>query len=98
MTDDQKALPDLQDATLSHDALLLYLDELIQAQVAVQVNIKGAARVRPTQLVGLPQLKEAVEKKEIHAAQLRYRYQGINWIDTVTLHEQGARLVRMQVA
>ena len=98
MTDDQKALPDLQDATLSHDALLLYLDELIQVQVEVQVNIKGAARVRPTHLVGLSQLREAVEKKEIHSAQLRYCYQGIKWVDTVMLQEQGARLVRMQIA
>ena len=93
----EMALPDLQGAMLSSDALMRYLDELIGAQVEVVITIKGASQARQAPGEGLSQLREALVKREIHSAQLRYRYQGAHWVDTVMLQAEGARLVRMQV-
>ncbi len=92
------SLPDLQDAELTDEALGSYLDELIGTKVKVQINVKGSVHTRSLHFESLAKLKEAFTRKSIHAAQLRYHYQGIDWVDTVLRKAQGARLVRMPLS
>jgi hypothetical protein len=89
-------LPDLQDELIGQDQFVAYLEELSNAGVAVEVRVRGGPRARPKGGVQLVELAASFGTQEIHAAQLRYVYQGSSWVDTATNAPGGVRLVRMK--
>jgi hypothetical protein len=88
-------LADLQDAELDRETLDQLFFDLSQLAQLVEVRVKGAvdgyaAEAQPTLEKASTLLAEGF------AVQLRYIYQGSEWIDTLLPLEGGARLIRVR--
>jgi hypothetical protein len=89
-------LPDLQDAVLGVSQMRVYLEELDSLGCPVKVRVKSAFQQRPRTL-SLGDIGRALERGEIHSAQLRYRFEGTAWVDTLMRTARGIRLVRLDL-
>ena len=89
-------LPDLQEVVLGAEELAGYLAELAASRSRVEVRVKTTQTGQARQFA-LEDLSAAFARGEIASAQLRYRYQGTTWADTLLQGSDGTRLVRIDL-
>jgi hypothetical protein len=92
-----ESLPALQDALLDGDtleALFRDLGGLVELQ---EILLKGASRSHALEhAASLEEARTALSQGAVIGVQIRYRYQGSDWWDTLLRTPQGIRLVRIQ--
>ncbi len=94
-TDDELALPDLQDAVLTPDVLSSLLNDVEQCTELLEVRIKARAHAHSS--ASQPRLSDVPAHLGAgHAVQLHYRHNGQQWMDTLLPVADGVRLVRVQ--
>lgn len=91
-------LPELHAAALDPGTLAALFDDLERAAEAVEVRLKGAAAGHAA--AGAVPLREAerlLVEGRVRGVQVRYRWAGAAWCDTLLRGADGVRLVRMEV-
>ena len=97
MTAPAEALPALQDALLDGDTLDALFRDLAGLVELQEILLKGASRSHALERpVSLEEARAALAEGAVVGAQIRYRYQGSDWWDTLLRTPQGIRLVRIQ--
>lgn len=95
-TPDAEALPSLQQADLDAETLARLVSDIQGLAVVDEVVLKGGgALMASPQRVTLTEAVEALQGGRIQGVQVRYRYQGQAWWDTLLRVPQGIRLVRI---
>lgn len=89
-------MPQLQQADLDPATLDALFADLAQCAQIDEVLVKGAADGRAGRLAGLEQARAALAAGA-RAVQIRYRWQGATWLDTLMRTPQGVRIVRTAV-
>jgi hypothetical protein len=88
----------MNDAILGPDEVRQLFDDLDHHAQVLDVRLKGGSR----SLAGeggctLGEARGAIAGRTARAAQVRYRYQGDLWVDTImVLNQGGVRLVRVR--
>ena len=92
-------LPPIHDALLTPPAIdALFGDlELLAEGLEIVVRSPGIRRGAPTNLT-LVAARAALSAGTVAAMQLRYRFDGAEWCDTLTPTATGARLIRIDVS
>ena len=90
-------LPDVQESVVDAATIDRLFFDLSQLAEIVDVKIKAAkeayaSAAAPT----LTAARAALAARHALGVQLRYRYQGVEWIDTLFAVADGFRIVRMQ--
>jgi hypothetical protein len=90
-------LADLQDAILEPETLRqLLFDIETQAQL-IEIRVKGGATAQASAGVRtLSAARSLLESGGVLGVQLRYRWRGFEWWDTLMRSAAGIRLVRIQ--
>lgn len=89
-------LPALDEGMLSDDGVRQLIAELGAHAEVFEVGIKGGAQARGQRAVlDLPAALDGLLAGEHRAIQVRYRFQGAEWCDTVLRAPGGWRVVRM---
>ncbi len=90
-------LPSLQDALLDAGLLAELFRDLSGLVEIDEILLKGEARSHASdRCVSLEEAREALEHGRVLGVQIRYRYEGSPWSDTLLRTPQGIRLVRIQ--
>lgn len=90
-------LPPLQVAELDQDKLSELFADIDALGEGLDVLVKRAAgHIDGDERVSLATAKQLLEQRSIQGVQLRYRFRGADWWDTLICTESGVRLVRMQ--
>jgi hypothetical protein len=93
---DDIALPDLQDALLDPGTLAQLFFDLSQLAEVLEIRVKGAPTALATEeLTTLEAARTALASGAAMAVQLRYRFEGRLWLDTLMRTPSGVRIVRM---
>lgn len=83
----------LDDAVLAHlEADLASCTEVL----GVLTKARSEGHVQPGAGPGLSEAFEQLRRREVRAIQVRYRYQGAEWWDSLLAQPGGYRLVRIQ--
>jgi hypothetical protein len=97
MTTPAEPLPALQDALLDADTLEALFHDLAGLVEIEEILLKGEPRSHALERpVSLEEARAALKQGAVLGAQIRYRYQGSAWWDTLLRTPQGIRLVRIQ--
>lgn len=94
---DEIPLPDLQDQDIDEATLRRLAFDIDAAADLIEVRYKGGAQAHAARAA--PSLEEAVTallERRVLGIQLRYRYGGRQWWDTLLRTEGGVRLVRIE--
>jgi ferredoxin-type protein NapG len=92
-----RPFPHMNQAELSNDEVGQLLNDIDQYAELLLVNLKSNTRsFTPEQRLGLEDARAAIESRSARGVQLRYRYEGDEWWDTLMLQPDGARLVRVR--
>lgn len=94
---DGPPLPEMRDAVLSHDEILVLAADLqAYTQIAsVICKIRSLQHV-PPENIPLPAAIDQLFARTVTAVQIRYVYDGHEWTDTLMYTPTGIRLVRCQ--
>lgn len=93
---DAAPLPSLQDAVLDAETLARLVSDIQGLAVVDEVLLKGGgASMASTQRRTLAEAVDALQRGQVLGVQVRYRYQGQAWWDTLLRAPQGIRLVRI---
>lgn len=90
-------LPDLQETLFDEAQLRAYLDEVGARAEGLSVSVKQSSRTRPDGSDSLEGLADRLLSGAIFGAQLRYRFQASQWLDTLIGAGGAVKIVRMQV-
>jgi hypothetical protein len=91
------ALPDLQSSALDPETLEQLFFDLSQLAEVLDVRLKAAPTARANPVApSLEDARLALVQGQTLAAQIRYRFRGVEWIDTLMKTAEGVRLVRMR--
>jgi hypothetical protein len=91
------ALPDLQQAILDPDTLrALFRDYEMCAELLEVIPKYDPRGYVGERVVSFEAGKELLLRGELQALQVRYRYQSLEWWDTLLRTSNGVRLVRIQ--
>jgi hypothetical protein len=100
--DDVKPMPDvpladLQDAILEPETLGRLLFDIETQSQLIEILVKGGATAQASAGVRtLAAARELLESGSVLGVQLRYRWRGYEWWDTLIRSAAGIRLVRIQ--
>ena len=87
----------IQDAMLDDATVGQLFFDVENASEGVEVFVKGGAVERATDRpFALSEARALFMSSVVHAVQLRYRYRGSEWWDTLIRQPQGVRLVRIE--
>jgi hypothetical protein len=90
------AFPELQDAILDRATLSQLFCDLSALAEVMEVRVKGGATALATDEVPtLARAHEVLASGEALGVQIRYRYAGRVWLDTLLQARGGVRLVRV---
>ncbi|MCY1022780.1 hypothetical protein [Pyxidicoccus sp. MSG2] len=93
---DTQALPALQDTVLDAATLARLVSDIQGLAVVDEVLLKGgSSAMASTQRHSLEDAVDALQRGQVLGVQVRYRYQGQCWWDTLLRAPQGIRLVRI---
>lgn len=91
-------LPELHQSLLDPPTLSQLFDDLEACTEVLDVLVKGAptdhADGRP---LGLRDAQGLLERRAVRGMQIRYRWDGHEWRDTLLWSPEGLRIVRMQM-
>lgn len=92
-------LPPIHDAPLAPAAIdALFADlELVADALEITARSANARRADSTRLT-LADARAALDSGTVAALQLRYRFDGADWCDTLIRTATGARLIRIDVS
>lgn len=91
------ALPPLQDAILDPETLEQLFRDIQRHAVVDEVLLKGGAALMASEKsVPLAEAEQALRERRVAGVQIRYRYEGANWWDTLMHTPQGVRLIRIE--
>jgi hypothetical protein len=94
MTTPTDSLPTLQDALLDAGLLASLFRDLSGLVEIDEILLKGEARSHTSECsVSLEEAREALENGRVLGVQIRYRYEGSPWWDTLLRTPHGIRLV-----
>ena len=89
-------MPDVHEALLDREAYEQVLDDIAAETDILDVLAKGAPRRRaPEEDIGLRRARDLFEAGDIRAFQIRYRWEGLEWRDTVMRTPEGVKIVRI---
>ena len=96
--DEIPPLPDLHNGDLDAATLARLFEDLANHAEVLEVTLKAA----PGEYAGagatsLPAAQAALEGRTIRGAQVRYRWAGEAWCDTLLVTPAGWRIVRMRM-
>ena len=92
-----ESLPALQDALLDPETLGMLFRDLSGLVEIDEILLKGELRSHASERsVSLEEARAALEHGRVMGVQIRYRYEGSPWWDTLLRTPQGFRLVRIQ--
>jgi len=90
-------LPPMHEGSLDHDGLAALQRDLEQCAQVIGVRVKGAGQaIASDARPGLDEAFEAIRNGGAVGVQIRYRYQGEAWCDTLMRGKDGVRLVRVR--
>jgi len=89
-------MPELCETLLSPDQFQELIGDLMTHAEDVKVTVKGAARDRPAP-VRIDEAGRGLADGSVRAVQVRYRFDGEAWCDTLSLGPDGTRLVRTKM-
>ncbi|NMO14902.1 hypothetical protein HPC49_05960 [Pyxidicoccus fallax] len=93
---DAESLPSLQQAVLDAATLARLVSDIEGLTLVDEVLLKGGgASMASTQRSTLAEAVDALQRGQVVGVQVRYRYQGQAWWDTLLRAPQGIRLVRI---
>ena len=93
---DAESLPSLQQAFLDAATLARLVSDIQGLTVVDEVLLKGGgASMASTQRRTLAEAVDALQRGQVLGVQVRYRYQGQAWWDTLLRAPRGIRLVRI---
>ena len=97
---EQLVLPDLQQSSLDPETLAQLFTDLATCTEILEVIPKAMAQgyVPESSVIGLDEGREMLLSGNVRGLQIRYRYQGCQWWDTLLPDAQngGFRIVRIQ--
>jgi hypothetical protein len=89
-------LPQLQDAHLDAETLEQLARDLASFAQVDEVLLKGGSMAMTSgKSVALAEALEALRQGRVLGVQIRYRYDGTSWCDTLLRTAHGIRLVRI---
>lgn len=90
-------LPTLQDAMLDDATVDRLFDDVASAAQLLEIVLKGSAeQVTPDPTAtSLVSARRALREGSVFGVQLRYRFAGTEWWDTLIATRAGVRLVRI---
>lgn len=88
--------PVVYEGQLDAQQLIALRDDLDDCAEIVHVQIRGAVTRGLGRRVQLSEAFEHVLAGDLHSVQVRYRYQGTLWCDTLLVTGGGVRLVRVR--
>ena len=91
-------LPELSEATLDEATVNTLLADLAAHAEVLDLLAKGGANDRAADGgIALSEVAEALARRSVRGVQIRYRFDGAEWRDTLLCHPNGVRLVRMRM-
>ena len=90
-------LPDLQDQEIDENTVRQLAFDIESAAQLIDIRYKGGATAHAVR--AKPSLADAIAallERRVASVQLRYRYRGRQWWDTLLRTEDGVRLVRIE--
>lgn len=95
---EEPKLADLTEGMLDGPTLFALLDDLEACATVLDVIVKGGATSRTdAKTWGLREAAELLTSGQTHGIQIRYRYEGAEWRDTLLWTPGGVRIVRMNM-
>lgn len=93
-----KGMPELLEAVVDASLVARYFEDLARCAEVGEVIPKRAARERACveRPWTLEEAKTAILAGEVRGVQIRYRYAGEEWWDTLIAQENGVRMVRVR--
>ncbi|MHC4430180.1 MAG: hypothetical protein ACYS0D_16515 [Planctomycetota bacterium] len=90
--------PALHEAVLSAEEVRQLFADLTEHAELIEIGLKGETRTHqePAEGLGLAEALAVVEQRAARGVQIRYRYQGAQWWDTLMIQPEGVRLVRIR--
>jgi hypothetical protein len=90
--------PALHEAVLSAEEVRQLFADLTEHAELIEIGLKGETRTHqePAEGLGLAEALAVVEQRAARGVQIRYRYQGAQWWDTLMIQPGGVRLVRIR--
>lgn len=88
--------PDVWEAHLDPFGLRELFDDLGRDATILGVRLKGGPRDLATESQGLASAFDALSSLLVRGAQIEYRFDGEDWVDTVMPTTSGFRVVRMR--
>ncbi len=90
-------LPDLQDATLDEETVDRLFEDVASGAELLEVVLKGSAEglTPDPHETSLTTARRALRDGAVFGVQLRYRFAGTEWWDTLIRMGGGVRLVRI---
>jgi len=96
-TPENPPLPTLQDAILDGETLERLMHDIQSFATVEEVLLKGGAVAMASEKsVPLAEALESFRQGRVLGVQIRYRYLGTSWWDTLLRTSQGIRLVRIE--
>lgn len=90
-------LPPMNDAVLSNEEVAQLFRDIRVCTQQVEVVVKaGPGHVAPSQPYTLDDAETLVASRSVRGVQLRYRYDGAAWCDTLMLQRDAVRLIRVR--
>ncbi len=99
MSEEDAPLPELHEGWLDPDSLGRLIVDIETCTEVVEVIVKGAPdHFASDQEIALRQAFAMISTRTIQAMQVRYRWQGTLWLDTLMWAPEGLKVVRLAQA
>ncbi len=97
MEEELKELPELLDQVIDEPTLQALVADIEGLTQVFEVLVKGAAQARASGGPLSPsQAVDMLRAGQVRGVQIRYRHEGVEWMDTLMQTPQGTRVVRMR--
>lgn len=91
-------LPALHQGDLTDSQVAQLFDELERCAAVHGVSTKGGLTTSSRgEVVTLGLAQDLLRTRAVRGVQVRYTYEGRHWLDTLMVHTQGIRVVRIEV-
>jgi hypothetical protein len=95
--DDENPLPEMSEAVLSDDDVAALVRDLSACTQVNEILVKtGPGAAGENQQPTLDEAACLLLERSVRGVQIRYHYQGANWMDTLMPVANGIRLVRIR--
>jgi len=97
MNDDSEKLPEMSEAVLSDDEVAALVRDLRACTEIMGITIKsGPGGADDQRQLSIDEAAQLLLERAVRGVQVRYRYDGAGWTDTLMPTADGIRLVRIR--